>query len=287
MSDKFSYKQAFSRNLGWVMESEQEQLRRARVGIAGLGGVGGNYLLTLCRLGVENFHIADFDVFELQNFNRQVGATVPNIGRSKVESLVQMAKDINPNVQVSVFDQGINHDNVSDFVSSLDVYVDGLDFYCLNIRELVFRELYKNGVHGITVAPLGMGASLVNFSPGKMNFDDYFGIHSVDSDFEKALMFFLGLAPSGVHRKALVGSSTVDIKSKKAASTFMGCQLCAGVAVTEVLKVVLNRGPVISAPWSLHFDAFSYAYKKVRRTGGYKNPLQRLKYLIAKRSLNL
>jgi tRNA A37 threonylcarbamoyladenosine dehydratase len=57
----FSYEEAFSRNLGWVTSAEQERLRDARVCIAGLGGVGGIYLLTLARLGVGRFSIADFD----------------------------------------------------------------------------------------------------------------------------------------------------------------------------------------------------------------------------------
>jgi tRNA A37 threonylcarbamoyladenosine dehydratase len=44
----FSYEEAFSRNIGWLTRHEQEQLRRKRVAIAGLGGVGGVHLLTLC-----------------------------------------------------------------------------------------------------------------------------------------------------------------------------------------------------------------------------------------------
>src|SRR4051812_19668227 len=59
----FDYDEAFSRNLGWVTEAEQQRLRRARVCIAGLGGVGGIYLLTLARLGIGAFSVADFDRF--------------------------------------------------------------------------------------------------------------------------------------------------------------------------------------------------------------------------------
>ena len=60
----FSYHEAFSRNIGWVTEAEQQRLRQARVAIGGLGGVGGVHLLTLARLGIGGFAIADFDVFE-------------------------------------------------------------------------------------------------------------------------------------------------------------------------------------------------------------------------------
>ena len=61
----YSYDEAFSRNLGWVTDAEQQRLRRSRVCIAGLGGVGGIYLLTLARLGIGAFSVADFDRFSL------------------------------------------------------------------------------------------------------------------------------------------------------------------------------------------------------------------------------
>ena len=75
MTSSFSYDNAFARNIGWVTHAEQSVLRDKRVAIAGLGGVGGVHLLTLARLGIGNFHVADFDTFDVANFNRQVGAT--------------------------------------------------------------------------------------------------------------------------------------------------------------------------------------------------------------------
>ena len=76
---EFDYHEAFSRNLGWVTEAEQETLRNKRIAIAGMGGVGGSHLLTLTRLGIGAFNLADFDQFELANFNRQAGASVSHL----------------------------------------------------------------------------------------------------------------------------------------------------------------------------------------------------------------
>ena len=67
----FDYATAFSRNIGWVSVEEQARLRAKRVAIAGLGGVGGLHLLTLARLGVGAFNLAELDRFELANFNRR------------------------------------------------------------------------------------------------------------------------------------------------------------------------------------------------------------------------
>src|SRR5690625_3553434 len=88
----FVFEDAFSRNIGWVTEWEQQILRSSKkIAIAGMGGVGGAHLLTLARLGVGAFHIADFDSFEFPNFNRQVGAMLSTLGQSKVEVMAQMA----------------------------------------------------------------------------------------------------------------------------------------------------------------------------------------------------
>lgn len=84
MTVSFDYAAAFSRNIGWVTEAEQQALRGKRVAIAGMGGVGGVHLLTLARLGIGAFNIADFDDFDIVNFNRQAGALVSTLGRPKV-----------------------------------------------------------------------------------------------------------------------------------------------------------------------------------------------------------
>jgi hypothetical protein len=63
----------------------------------------------------------------------------------------------------------------------------------------------------------------------------------------------------------------------------MACQLCAGLAATEVLKILLRRGPVLAAPWGLHFDAYTNRMKKTWRPGGNANPIQRLLIALARR----
>ena len=97
----FDYDSAFARNLGWVTRDEQRALRDKCVAIAGLGGVGGAHLLTLARLGVGRFSLAEFDTFELVNFNRQVGAAQSTIGSAKLEVMSAMARDINPEIEIS------------------------------------------------------------------------------------------------------------------------------------------------------------------------------------------
>ena len=63
----------------------------------------------------------------------------------------------------------------------------------------------------------------------------------------------------------------------------MGCQLCAGAAATEALKILLKRGKVMAAPHGMHFDAYRNKLVRTWRPGGNRHPLQRLTMAIIKR----
>lgn len=280
----FSYDEAFSRNLGWVTEAEQLLLKRSRVCIAGLGGVGGVYLLTLARLGVGSFSIADFDSYALANFNRQVGATVSTLNQPKLDVMLKMAHDINPELQVRVFNEGLNTTNLGAFLADGDVYLDGLDFFALEIRRRVFELCAVKEIAATTVAPLGMGAALLNFIPGGMTFEEYFRLDGQTED-DQALRFLIGLSPAMLQMSYLVDPSRVDLANRRGPSTVIGVQLCSGIAAAQVLKLVLRRGPVLAAPGGLHFDAYRNRMRRTWRPGGNRNPFQRLLLTIAKRRL--
>ena len=282
MTDGFSYHAAFARNLGWVTRAEQDSLRGKRVAIAGMGGVGGVHLLTLARLGIGAFHIADFDTFDIANFNRQAGAMVSTLGQPKVEVLAQMARDINPGLDLKMFPDGINDGNLADFFDGVDLYVDGLDFFAFPARQATFAMCAQLGIPAITAAPLGMGTAVLSFMPGKMTFEDYFGWGDLPEE-EKALRFLVGLAPAGLHGPYLVDPSAINLQERRGPSTMLGCQLCAGAAATEALKILLGRGKVMAAPHGMHFDAYRNKLVQTWRPGGNRHPLQRLAMHIIKR----
>jgi molybdopterin/thiamine biosynthesis adenylyltransferase len=282
----FSYAAAFARNLGLVSEAEQQRLKGMRVCIAGLGGVGGIYLLTLARLGVGAFSVADFDTFSVANFNRQAGATVSALDRPKIDVMIEMARDINPELDIRIFDRGLTADNLAPFLDGADAYLDGLDFFALDIRSRVFRMCAERGIPATTVAPLGMGAALLNFVPGGMSFEEYFRFEG-HSEAEQALRFLVGLSPAMLQMRYLADSSRVNLAERRGPSTIIAVQLCSGIAAAEVLKLTLGRGPVVAAPRGLHFDAYRNKLKRTWRPGGNNNPLQRLLLRIAKRRLGL
>ena len=282
----FDYDRAFSRNIGWVTEQEQAILRSKRVAIAGLGGVGGIHLLTLARLGIGKFNIADLDAFELENFNRQVGASMTSLGQPKVDVLAMMAREINPELDIATFPHGVNAGNLGVFFDDVDLYIDGLDFFSFSAREQVFAHCAAHRIPAVTVAPLGISAALLNFLPGQMNFEDYFQLAG-QPELDKAIRFLVGLAPALLHRHYLADKTRVDLQQRRGPSTIMACQLCAGVAASEAFKILLKRGKVWSAPHGIQFDGYRNRFAHTWRPGGNRNPVNRIAIAIAKRQLGL
>jgi len=284
MTLNFPYDEAYSRNIGWLTREEQQRLRGKRIAIAGLGGVGGAHLLTLARLGVGAFNIADLDTFDYVNFNRQAGAFVSTLGQAKTDVLLRMDKDINPELDIKVFGRGIGVDNVDRFLENVDLYVDGLDFFVFAARALVFDRCHTRRIPAVTAAPLGMGSAVLCFMPGHMSFEDYFGFAG-RSDDELALRFMIGLSPALLHRPYLVDASAVDLDGRRGPSTAIACDLCAGLAATESLKILLGRGKVLTAPHGYHFDAYRNRFVRTWRPWGHRNPIQRLMLAFARRQL--
>ena len=280
----FDYKQAFSRNIGWVTADEQEKLRHKKVAIAGMGGVGGSHLIVLARLGIGKFHIADLDVFEQANFNRQFGASMSTLNAPKAATMAAAVKDINPEAEVTSFDHGVTLENLDAFLDGVDIYVDSLDIFALEIRRAVFARCYAKGIPTITAAPMGMGTAFLIFMPGEMSFEEYFCLDGYAFE-DQIIKFVIGVSPSVQQRHYLVDRSSVNFLKKKVPSTAMGIELAAGAACTNVLKILLERGEIICAPHSLHFDAYRNRLLKCWRPFGNRHPMQRLMFWYVKRLL--
>lgn len=275
MNPAYAYFDATSRNLGWLSAAEQARLRCARIAIAGLGGVGGAHLLTLTRLGIGAFNVGDFDTFAVHNFNRQAGAFLSTVDQPKLAVMTRMAQDINPQLEMRGFDNGVTADNLDAFLDGVDVYVDALDFFAMDARRMVFRACHERGIPALTAAPLGMGVAFLYFRPGGMSFEEYFRLEGQTRD-EQFARFIAGLSPAMLQLGYLMVPEAVNFRERRGPSTPMACDLCAGVMGSAVLKVLLQRGPLRAAPWGLHFDAYKQKLSHTWRPFGNANPIQQL-----------
>lgn len=278
----WSYDRAFCRNRGLINSVEQEQLRNSRVAIAGVGGVGGIDLVTLARLGIGRFTIADPDVFEISNTNRQYGAMSSTLGRPKAQVMEAIVKDINPEADVRLFTDPLAPDNADAFLDDADLLVDAIDFFAMDIRRLLFAKAAAKGIYGITAGPVGFSGICIVFDPKGMSFDRYFDLsHNMD-EVEKVVAFLAGVAPKATQRVYL-DMSAVDVNDRVGPSSSLACQLAAGILAAQVVKILLKRGRVPAAPYYHQFDAYLNRYAHGRLIGGNRNPVQKLKrWLMAR-----
>jgi molybdopterin/thiamine biosynthesis adenylyltransferase len=272
----WSYAEAFVRNRGLISPEEQERLRNSRVAIAGMGGVGGVDLVTLARLGIGRFTIADPDVFDVANTNRQYGAMRSTLKRPKAEVMAEVVRDINPEADVRVFAEPIQRPNADAFLEGADVFVDGIDAFEIDVRRLLYRMAAEQGVYALGAGPVGFSTVWIIFDPRGMTFDRYFNLSDAMDPVEKFAAYLVGMSPKAIHR-SYIDMTYVDVARRSGPSASLACQLAAGVIGAEVLKILLRRGPLYPAPNYHQFDAYKGKFVRGRLWGGNRHPFQRIK----------
>jgi hypothetical protein len=278
----FSYDQAFSRNIGVLTHLQQQKLKNACIAIPGCGGVGGAHALALARLGVGKFKIADFDIFEVQNFNRQVGAKISTIGEVKTDVTRRDILDINPTADVEVFPKGVHADTIDQFLDGVDVVIDSLDFFAFRDRQRLFREARRRGIPVITAGPLAFTSAIMTFTKDSMGFDEYFGWKDDDPEAILSVKFAVGLAPKGLHLSHLK-RELMNLGANRGPSCSPGVLLCCAWAASAAVNIILGDEKVLPAPYYQQFDLKRGRYARGYLLWGAKNPLMKVKLWIAKR----
>ena len=147
----------FSRTRLLVGQEAMESLRRARVAVFGIGGVGGYVCEALVRSGVGHFDLIDHDKVSLTNLNRQIIATRKTLGREKVEVMKERMLDINPEADIRIYPLFFLPENADLFpFREYDYVVDAVDTVTAKI-ELILRA-QKEGIP--VISSMGAGNKL-------------------------------------------------------------------------------------------------------------------------------
>ena len=118
----------FSRTEALIGKENQDKLKKAKVAVFGLGGVGGHTVEALARAGIGHLVLVDYDSYDITNINRQIGALHSTIGRYKVEVMKERILDINPNAIVEISRPEEIEGEESSVVDSTFTYVvDAID----------------------------------------------------------------------------------------------------------------------------------------------------------------
>ncbi len=133
----------YTRNQNMISESEQDILLSNRVAVIGCGGLGGNVIEMLARIGVGSLVLVDFDKFTTSNLNRQLLSKEGNIGKFKIEEAKKRVAEINSDINVITYNERFDKINATEILMNCDVVIDCLD----NIETRFTLEKYATKVN--------------------------------------------------------------------------------------------------------------------------------------------
>lgn len=246
------YPERFLRSAGIVDDQHFKKIQNTSIAVGGLG-LGGSIFINLVRMGFEKFHIADPDVYERTNINRQRLARESTIGLRKDEVLLKEALDINPNIRVKLFPHGINEKNVGYFLTGIDWAIDVVDVFALNEKLALNREAYLRKIPVASCGSLGFSSAVVVFDQKNQSFEELTGLNpeaAYETNIARFLQFICPQIPSYMAaqmQKAMSRSSHIPF-------VVPGVEFAAACATTEISKHILGIGNRVTAPEGIYID---------------------------------
>jgi len=146
-------------------EEGQEKLKKSRILIAGLGGLGSAAAYYLTAAGVGALRIVDKDQVDLSNLNRQILHWEPDINRPKVESAKEKLSKLNPGIDLEIRKEEINEESLPELMNGCDLVLDGLDNF--PTRYLINQQILRQGIPFIYGGILGMMGMTTVIQPGQ------------------------------------------------------------------------------------------------------------------------
>jgi len=206
----------YARNMRTFSLEDQAALLRARVGVVGLGGLGGTVAEVLARMGVGRLTLVDGDRFEDSNLNRQLLSTVEGLGQLKSEAARARVGRINPSVDVTALTEFVTAENAGAVLGGCNVVVDCLD--SLRTRFVVEDACRRIGCPLVSAAVAGASGHVTTIFPEDT------GLRLIYGEPEQ-------LPPKGA--EASLGTLPYAV-------VFLATLECA-----EVVKVILKKGSLL------------------------------------------
>jgi len=163
--EPFDPKEYYSRQvvLSELKSEGQDKLRRSKVAIIGLGGLGSVSAMYLARAGVGHLRLVDQDTVEMKNLHRQILYGVDDLRYPKAEAAARKIELINPEVHTEIISENLRSSNAARIVKGVDCAVDGLDN--MRTRYILNRECANSKVPYIFGGAIGMEGNLSVFAP--------------------------------------------------------------------------------------------------------------------------
>jgi adenylyltransferase/sulfurtransferase len=148
-----------------IGQEGQEKLKRAKVLVAGAGGLGSPICLYLAAAGIGMIRIVDHDTVDLSNLNRQILHGTADIGRPKVDSAKEKLAILNPAVKIEAISAAITEDNIKSLIKDCDLIVDAMDN--VPTRYILNKAAIEKGLPFFHGAVRGLEGRAMTIIPGQ------------------------------------------------------------------------------------------------------------------------
>lgn len=147
----------YSRTESLIGKDSLNILKNSKVIVFGIGGVGSFTVESLCRCGIGEISLVDFDTIDITNINRQIHAMSNNIGKYKVDEMKKRIELINPDIKVNTFKKKLDKNNVENFnLKYYDYVVDAIDI--ITSKIYLIKCCYENNIN--IISAMGAGNKL-------------------------------------------------------------------------------------------------------------------------------
>lgn len=225
----------YSRNIAlkFIGYEGQKRLRKSRVCIVGLGGLGCSAAVQLTRLGVGFLRLVDMDIVEVSNLHRQVLYDMNDVGYPKVDAAKNRVLEIGPDIAVETFSDFLDASNVEEVIKGVDVVVDGLD--SLGTRYILNAACIKSGIPFVFASAIESYGNVYTMIPGET----------------ACLECFYG----GVEEEDLPSCAQVGI-------FLPSLMAITGIEVSEAVRVILRKPPLLKGKL-LYIDFTDMSFREI------------------------
>ena len=230
------YWEIASRQMSIVTRSEQERFKDAKITVIGCGGIGGETIEMLARMGIGELVLVDEDAFDLSNLNRQTLASIADLGLDKNAVAAEKVRLINPYVKVTSYNEHVDQSNIDKIIGDSDIVIDALDNVLT--RVIVSRKAKEKGIPYIHGAIHGTLGQITVFLPNsEKSYEEMFNLPSLGKELNDETIDDLKNVTSGV--PPVIGPTP----------NLIGC-----LEAMEAYKIITGVGKVTVAPKILTFD---------------------------------
>ncbi len=255
------YEQVYQRNIGLFTADQQEKLRRAKVTVAGVGGVGGYQAVALARQGIGELAIIDPGVFDPPDMNRQYGAMASTIGRNKAEVTAELLRDINPHMRVRVVARCIDDvEEMRAFMVGSALVVDAIDYAGFNHKQLFHQCAREQGMPILSGPIPGFGATLMVFAPHGMTVEEFYSAPAERAAWPGHMLPIDRLLPASLIPPPLAAFAAGEapyLTSNGAAAQLAGGLI--GLEAALMIAGLRTLAEQVVVPEVLYLDAVHYA----------------------------